>query len=108
LALQSAEWLVAARVRLVDEQRRIACVVNAPEEARRNPPRTLSHHWLDAYHRGTNEVVGKFHPNRRRGTSTCAVLDKGQLALVKDDAAPSVIVRRSTNGSTNLLTTFEM
>jgi hypothetical protein len=61
LAMDAAEYLAAPRVTMVDKQRRIVRVVNAPQEARRNPPRTLSHHWTDAYHRGTTEPVGKLH-----------------------------------------------
>jgi hypothetical protein len=40
-AMDNAAYLAAPRVRLVDEQRRIVRVVNAPEEARRHPPRIL-------------------------------------------------------------------
>jgi hypothetical protein len=60
LAMEAAEYLVAPRVKLADEARRIMRVLNAPPEARRNPLRTLSHHWIDAYHRSTTAAVGKF------------------------------------------------
>jgi hypothetical protein len=111
LAMQSAQWMLLPRVTLVDEQRRIVRVVNAPEEARSNPPRLLSHHWTDAYSRGTTEPVGKFHrQSSPRDLDDVLFPTSGGdelFALVADDAAPSVVVRRFTNGGSGLLTSFD-
>jgi hypothetical protein len=103
LALRSAEWLVAPRVRLVDDQRRIVRVINARKESRRDPPPDLSHHWTDAMHRRYTDLVGNFYgrPSRRDLDYVLLRTAGGDdlFALVMDQAEPSVIVRRSTNGS---------
>jgi hypothetical protein len=112
LARRSAQYMTAPRVKLVDEERRLVRVQNAPDEARRNPPRLLSHHWTDAYHQHHSEPVGKFvgRPSPRDLDYVLLATSGGDelLALVVGEAEPSVIVHRLMDGRTKLVTTFEV
>jgi hypothetical protein len=62
-ALRDAAYLAKPRVVLGDQQRRLVRVLNAPEEARRDPPPLLSHWWTDTLTRGQVETVGRHRPN---------------------------------------------
>jgi hypothetical protein len=60
VAMLTAEYLAAPRVKLVDGPRRIVRVTNAPAEARSRPPRILRHYFDDTLHRRGVEPVGVY------------------------------------------------
>jgi hypothetical protein len=109
VAVVNAEYLLAPRVKLVDEQQRLVRFGNAPASAR--PPRVLSHWYTDTMHRRGVEAIGKYHdrPNWRdidyRVPKTAA--GDHLIALLRDEIEPSVVERRFSNGATDLLTSFE-
>jgi hypothetical protein len=111
LALEDAEYTVSPRVKLVDRPARVVRVVNAPPDARQNPPQLLSHIWWDAYHQKHSDVVGKLHrqSSPRDLDYVLFPISGGDnlLALVADDAAPTVQMRKWTNGHTDLLAYFD-
>jgi hypothetical protein len=110
-AMDNAAYLAAPRVRLVDEQRRIVRVVNAPVEARRHPPPTLQHWWTDTMYRHGFELVGRFHgrPTERDIDYVVPRTAPGEdfLAILRDQADPSVVVRNPSGSRAELLTSFE-
>jgi hypothetical protein len=108
----TAAYLAAPRVRLVDQQRRIVRVVNAPVEARRHPPPTLRHWWTDTMYRHGFELVGRFHgrPTPRDIDYVVPRTAPGEdfLTILRDEVEPTVVVRRYSNGDNDLLTSFQM
>jgi hypothetical protein len=68
--LIDAEYVLQPRVTLIDEDRRLVCVVNAPEEARRDPPRILAHWYTDTLTESLVETVGDTTPAPTLATST--------------------------------------
>ena len=110
--LVDAEYLLAPRVTLINEQQRIVRVVNAPEEARRDPPRILAHRYTDTLTKPRVVPVGRYRtrPNPRDVDYRVAKIAAGDdlLALLRDEVEPSVIVRRFSNGHTDLLTAFDV
>jgi hypothetical protein len=111
IAMDNAAYLAAPRVRLVDEQRRIVRVLNAPVEARRHPPPTLRHWWTDTLHRRGFEPVGRYHgrPTPRDIDYVVPRTAPGEdfLTILRDQADPSVVVRNLSNGRAELRTSFE-
>jgi hypothetical protein len=107
-AMDNAAYLAAPRVRLVDEQRRIVRVVNAPVEARRHPPRTLTQWWTDTMYRRGFEPVGRFHgrPTPRDLDYVVPRTEPGRdfLAILRDQIEPSVVME---NGRGELLVSFD-
>jgi hypothetical protein len=110
-AMDNAAYLAAPRVRLVDEQRRIVRVVNAPVEARRHPPRTLRHWWTDTLHRRGFELVGRYHgrPTERDIDYVVPQTAPGEdfLTILRDQCEPSAVVKNPLTGRAELLTSFE-
>jgi hypothetical protein len=110
-AMRNAEYLAAPRLQLVDEERRIVRVVNAPVEARSRPPKILRHYYDDAMYRKGVEPVGIFHnqPFWRDLDYRIVRTAPGNalLAMLRDDINPSVVMpaRQPRDGA--LETTFE-
>ena len=111
LAVEEAEWAARPRVVLVDRERRVVRVRNAPQEALRKPAQTLSHGWADELNRVTSEPVGKFLARGgSRDLDYVLLRTRGGdnlLALVADEAMPTVVFRRFSAARTNLLVTFD-
>ena len=105
-ATADAAYLTAPRVQLLDEQRRIVRVVNAPPEARRHPPAVLHHWWDDTLGRRGFEPVARCsgQPNPRDLDYVVSRTRAGDalLELLRDDVEPSAVVNNS-----KLVTSFE-
>jgi hypothetical protein len=111
IALRNAEYLAQPRLKLLDSSRRMVRVQNAPLDARRRPPRVLSHWYSDTMHRRGVEPVGRYY-DRPNGRDIDYVVSRSAtgddlLALLRDEIEPSVVVRRYAGGATDLLTSFE-
>jgi hypothetical protein len=104
--------LARPRLQLLDESRRVVRVQNAPPGARRRPPRVLIHwHAAASPSRSGLEPVGKYHdrPNMLDVDYVVPRSAAGALiALLADEIEPTVVVRRYSNGTDLLMTSFEM
>jgi hypothetical protein len=111
-AMANAEYLVQPRLKLLDESRRVVRVQNAPPDARRRPPRVLTHwHAAAPPSRNGPEPVGNYHDRPTGGTST-TWCPGPPLATTSsrdwpDEIEPTVVVRRYSNGTDLLMTSFE-
>jgi hypothetical protein len=110
-AMANAEYLVQPRLKLLDGSRRVVRVQNAPPDARRRPPRVLSHWFTDTLHRSGVEPVGTYHdrPTGRDLDYLVSTVPAGDalLVLLADGIEPSVVVRQFSGGGSDLLTSFE-
>jgi hypothetical protein len=95
-------------LKLLDESR----AGGAGAKRRRRPPQLLTHwHAAAPPNRSGLEPVGKYH-DRPNGQDIDDVLSRSAagddlIALVADEVEPTVVVRRYSNGDTDLLTSFE-
>jgi hypothetical protein len=99
--------------RLLEESRRVVRVQNAPPDARRRPPRLLTHwHAAGPPNRSGLEPVGKYH-DRSNWRDIDYVVSRSAagdalIALLADEVEPTVVLRRYSTGDTDLLTSFGM
>lgn len=112
LALMGAEHMTRPRARLVDLERRLVRVRNAPVPARRNPPTKLSYLWTDPISNRTHsEPVAKL-----AGRPTPLDIDfrviqgtraSAEFLSLLEDFDMSVTVTRLSSGRVHMLATFD-
>jgi hypothetical protein len=108
---QAVDRLVAPRVKLVDESRRLVRVLDAPLAARSRPPRILRHYFNDAMYRHDVEPVGVFIGRSGEWDLDYRIVRTGAgdalLAMLRDEVEPSVFMPGRQPRAGAIETTFD-
>jgi hypothetical protein len=108
-AQRDAEWMTRPRVRVVDRERRIVRVTNAPAEAVKSPPGTLTYARWDPVDGHTSfEPVAKLVGSPMRLDLDYEVIEGTRAAreffAVLEDIEPSVTVETGPSGRVRMIT----